>query len=275
VVQGSGCHSLFRQDQEGRILAGKHNLMRKAASDRAAVMVVEKPGVRFLDAPGSNGTSRNCRPAFLRQHTLESWRDAIIAAIKDAVTHEIVNSSRLAMVGHSEGAIVAAAVAAHEPAVEAVGFLSGSGAGQLYDLVLSARRGAQEKGAPPEKVQETVERVYATYRKVMTSPRSTKNFAWGHPFRRWSSFLSHSASDLLMQTKARLFLAHGTEDQIVPIESFDNLVCDLVRLGRPDVTVRYLRGADHALTQEKHKTAEASVQHIFQDFIGWWLEEEP
>src|SRR5262245_24049899 len=49
-ITGSGCQSLFRK--RGDVVMGGHQLLLLAeAKERVRVLVVEKPGVQFLDAP--------------------------------------------------------------------------------------------------------------------------------------------------------------------------------------------------------------------------------
>jgi dienelactone hydrolase len=54
----------------------------------------------------------------------------------------------------------------------------------------------------------------------------------------------------LLRTKARIYLAHGTEDSSVPVESHDALEAELRANGR-DVTAERLAGLDHSFLHKK------------------------
>src|SRR5205823_12330596 len=124
----------------GAILGGWATTLFQAAQGRARVLVVEKPGVQFLDESPHAGMGEGCSEEFLREHTLPRWAEAVSASLEAARALPHTDPSRLLVVGHSEGAIVAARVAAENPHVTHVACLAGGGPPLPYDLV--ARPGA-------------------------------------------------------------------------------------------------------------------------------------
>jgi hypothetical protein len=130
-VQGSGCQSLFKK-QGDAIQGGLQNLLLKEVKGRARVLVVEKPGVKFLDAPPKPGSTEGASEEFLKEHTLSRWAEANVAALQAAWTLPGIDDSRTLAVGHSEGAIVVARVAAELPKVTHVASLAGGGPTQLF-----------------------------------------------------------------------------------------------------------------------------------------------
>src|SRR5262249_5418358 len=79
-VQGSGCDSVWVSRGE-RINGSYQNVLRDAAVGRTRVLVVEKPGVAFLDRSKMPGSATGCSAAFLQEHTLDRWATAVSAAI--------------------------------------------------------------------------------------------------------------------------------------------------------------------------------------------------
>ncbi len=65
-VQGTGCGSPFVREN-GRILSGLQSVLHEASQGTARVMIVEKPGVQYLDNPAQPADHRHCRPEFVRQ----------------------------------------------------------------------------------------------------------------------------------------------------------------------------------------------------------------
>ncbi len=271
-VQGSGCHSAFRVGKDGRVYGGYQNVLLGAARGRARVIVVEKPGVRCLDSPRSGGTAHDCPRMFLREHTLPRWAAAIDACLRALCTLSTVDTAKILLVGHSEGGQVAAKVAAMNSKVSHVALLSSTGPTQLFDLMVNARasgKNTRSFAAADERVKE----VFETFKAIESNPDSITKFAWGHPFRRWSSFLASSTLDELLRSQARIYVAHGARDQTVPLASFDILCTELVRRRR-EVVIRCVDGAGHDFSTLRQKSPKL-ISCIFSDVFDWFLKGGP
>jgi pimeloyl-ACP methyl ester carboxylesterase len=245
-VQGSGCQSLFMKRGD-KIAGGIQNLVLKQAGDQARVLVVEKPGVNFLDSPPRPGSAEGGSEEFLREHTLDRWTEANAAAVRGVWKLEGIDPTRTLVMGHSEGGIVAAAVAAKLPEVTHVASLAGGGPTQLFDLVE-----LRKVPRPDESREEQENRVAAAFddwKKIQADPESITEFWMGHPYRRWSSFLTRSVVEELKKSKTRIYLAQGSEDKAVSPKSYDIAIAELKTQGR-DVTGDYIVGGDHGFRTE-------------------------
>ena len=249
-IQGSGCHSLFHLNGD-MVRGGYQNVLLAAAGERSRVVAVEKPGVRFLDWP-RGGDARPCTPEFHQEHTLERWAEAVSTAVRAAAGLGGVDTGKLLVMGHSEGGITAARVAAVNSAVSHVALLSSSGPTQLFDLAATGH-----------------DDVYSEFAKIMAHPDSVQEFAWGHPYRRWSSFLSTSTLDELLRSRARIYLAHGAEDDVVPVAAFDVLRAELIRHAR-DVTTERIEQAGHGL-RRRGQAQTAGMRAVFGRVVEWFL----
>jgi predicted esterase len=267
-VQGSGCQSVFRK-RDDRILADGQSLLYQAAGPRARVLVVEKPGVRFLDVSRRPGAAEGASREFLEEHTLPHWAEAVAAAIRAARTLPEIDPEKTLILGHSEGAIVAARVAVLDRAVTHVACLSGSGPTQLFDFIALARAG--KMGDPSQTPDARVHAILDGWAAVRADPESTARFIWGHPYRRMASFLGSSTTDDLLRCNARVYLAHGTEDTKVPITAFDVLHAELLARGR-DVTAERIEGADHGFRQEGDGASPQGMRAVMERVVNWYLE---
>lgn len=267
-IQGSGCQSLFRK--QGDVIVGsQQNLLLKEGKGRVRVMVVEKPGVKFLDAPPRPGSAEGASDEFLKEHTLPRWSEANFAALRSVWTLPDIDSSRTLVVGHSEGGIVGARVAAELPQVTHVASLAGGGPTQLYSLAES-REQAQPDDNPGDAARR-VQAVYDEWAKIQSDPESVSRLWLGHPYRRWSSFLKTSVAAELARTKARIFLAQGTLDTSVPVSGHDVLVAELRAQGR-DVTAERLEGADHGFRKKDDPKGSAEgMQSLLARVLEWFL----
>ncbi|MGH9769543.1 MAG: hypothetical protein ACREAB_19125 [Blastocatellia bacterium] len=231
-IKGSGSQSLYRKQAE-RIAGGYQNHLLQEAKGRARILVVEKLGVKFLDAPARPGSAEGASEEFLKEHTLPRWAEANRAALRAVWTLPGIDATRTLVMGHSEGGIVAAMVSAELPQVTHVASLAGGGPTQLFDL--TEIRGRPRADDNPGDAARRVLDIYDEWAKTRKDPESISKFWLGHPYRRWSSFLKHSVIEELLRTKARIYLAQGTLDTSVSVKAHDVLVAELRARGR-DVT---------------------------------------
>jgi len=138
VLQGSGCGPLFGAD--GSATAGQ-DIVQQFASDRFAVLVVEKPNVTPESADSSNGETGACGADFNRAHSLETWTAAVSRAVDAALRDpRVERRAGVRVMGLSEGAIVSARLARERRDVNHVAFISGFGCDQWRDMLVVARR---------------------------------------------------------------------------------------------------------------------------------------
>ncbi|MFN0055736.1 MAG: dienelactone hydrolase family protein [Planctomycetales bacterium] len=270
-IQGSGCQSLFSQSGE-HIFGGLQDLLLVAAQGRVRVLVVEKPGVKFLDAPPRPGSAEGSSEEFRTEHTLPRWAEANVAALRACWTLPGIDPDRTLVVGHSEGGIVAARIAALVPQVTHVASLSGGGPSQLFDLVELQRQ--PRPNDKPGDAEQRVQGVYDEWARIQADPDSITQSWLGHPYRRWSSFLKHGVTDELLRSQAKVYLAHGSLDAAVPVQAFDVVVAELRARGR-NLTFERLEGADHGFhTAEMPPGSPEGLQSLFGRVLTWILADE-
>jgi erythromycin esterase len=269
-VQGSGCASVFSK-QDGKVYGGMQNLLDAAGKGRVRVLVVEKPGVTFGEFPKSPGSAEEGSTEFRREHTLPRWVEAVNAAVVATHRLEDVDWTRTLVVGHSEGGIVAAHVAAANRLISHVVVLSGSGPTQLFDLIELASH-PQPADRSPDDAQGRAQAVRDGWAKVLADPERADKFWLGHPYRRWSSFLKSSTVEGLLATRASVFAAHGTLDRAVPVASFDVLRAELAGRGRDLIALR-LEGRDHGFRKPDDAPGDVSgLEDVFGRVVAWFQE---
>ncbi len=269
LVQGSGCQSLW-QKRGDMITGGQQNLLLNAAKGRVRVLAVEKPGVKFLDTAQRPGGAEGASEEFLKEHTLERWAEANRAALKAAWTLENIDRTRTLVMGHSEGGIVVARVAAETPEVTHVASLAGGGPNQIFSLAES--RGLARPNDQPGDAAARMQSIYDGWAAVQKEPESTTKFWLGHPYRRWSSFLKTSTLAELSRSKAKVFLAQGARDTSVPPAGHDMLYAELLAAGR-DVTAERIDDADHGFRKsDEPPGSPTGLQSLFgRVAFPFWL----
>jgi predicted esterase len=262
IVQGSGCTPLFRR-VDGRVRAGLPQLLAQAARARVNAVAVEKPGTIAYAPSPVHGTAEGCPPDFLAEHTLERWVAALRAALDAALADGSQPERPLIAIGHSEGALVVSRLARLEPRITHVALLSGNGPEPLEDLILRARRNA----ATPEAGDEAAARIRAEAEAIVSDADNVERSAWGHPYRRWASFLRARPLDDLRASDAAIFSAHGTADAMVPIDAHDALIAGL-SLGGRKPQVRRIEGGDHGLNRPG-ESSPAGLLSTLDAVISW------
>jgi len=257
VIQGSGCGALFRPAAGGVMNAvGYHGVLRSVLGDRYRVLAVEKPGAKSASEPPSGGNAQDCPRRFLAEHTVERWTDALKAALEAARQKSGVIPDRTLVVGHSEGGVPAARLARLDAKISHVALLASPGPDPVGELVLwSEARG--RKRAETE----------ATIALIRAKPDSIADFAFGHPYRRWNSFLSADPVADLLASPARVFAVHGEADASWPFAAHVSLVDRLRAAGHPVDAVR-IAGADHSLNHPGQRPPEGMAE-IFRQILVW------
>ncbi len=270
VIGGSGCQSAFMKFGE-RTSSGLQGLLLSEAKGRARVMIVEKPGVEFLFAPGRPGSALEGSEEFLREHTLQRWGEANAAAVRAAWTMPDIQADRTLCLGHSEGAIVAARVSAVLPEVTHAAVLSGGGATQLFSLAQLAME--PREGDKPGDALKRRDAIYQGWQRVLESPDSIEDFWLGHPHRRWSSFLKSSVSEELLKGKAKVFAAQGTADTSEHVDGHDLLIATL-RVHDRDVTEARIEGGGHSYRPaDAEPGPPTELRAMFGRILDWFLDE--
>lgn len=217
------------------------------------MLVVEKPGVEFGFNPPRPGTAEGCSSTFLQEHTLDRWTAANDAALKSALRTSGIPQTSVLAVGHSEGGIVAASLAARNPKVTHVALLAGGGPKQSEDLKVIFG-------------QQTAETMLSD---IAKDPKSTTKFVFGHPYLRWSTFMATSTIEQSLKNKASIFVGQGTNDRSVNPESADLLTSTLQRRGR-DVTLIKVTGGDHGFSTDPSDRTGKGFSDMFDKVLEWF-----
>lgn len=265
-IEGSGCRSRF-EERSGKILpAGGHIVVADVFKDKARVLIVEKPGVKYLAQPPDG-----CKDSaeFNREHTLERWAEANEAAIRAARKLPQINKEKTLVVGHSEGGLVACRVARDLPEIVThVSTIAGGGGSQLFDIVSLTRNGEffDKVSTDPE---QRVQYVLDEWKNIQADPGSAEKFFFGFAYRRWSSFLAASPIEELTRTRAKIYIAQGTADKAVDPTSADLLYAQLLAKNR-QVTYDRVEGANHSF-RIKDKPKTDGWQELFERIAEWFL----
>ncbi len=226
LISGSGCRDFG------------HRIPSFFQRYRAPVDVyfLEKTGV----AKGDDGTQ--CSKSFVSADYLQRRVDDTLKFIDTQPQLKSLGLRKLAVLGFSEGGMVAPVVASRSAKV---GWLATAGSGGLPQseefLIFNAR------GVEPYATNFTREKLLQIYADIKADPDNVDKEFFGHSYRYWSSHLFYDPLAAYSQLTIPIVAAMGEKDDSVPVESGRALREYFgARPDKPFIFVEY-RNAGHAL----------------------------
>jgi dipeptidyl aminopeptidase/acylaminoacyl peptidase len=221
TITGSG-----QQDRDEYIpLVGGLRVFRQVADTLSRVGIA----VLRLDDRGLGASTGN----FAASNTAD-FADDIRAALAYLRTRTDIDPNRLALVGHSEGGMIAPMVAATDPKLRAIAIMAGP-ADKMLDIILAQNKWVADHN--PKFTQAQRDSVLAEAR-VMLAPERQISPAVKY-------WMSYDPAPEAKQVKAATLILQGATDRQVPAENAERLATLIRSGGNKDVTVRIFPATDH------------------------------
>jgi pimeloyl-ACP methyl ester carboxylesterase len=204
-------------------------------------------------------------PAYVKANYLEDYVDRADHVMADLMKKPWVLKDSLILIGHSQGAKVAAVVASGDRNISSVALLGFNAFGR-YDELVRRERGKLRSG----KVSATAYRadldsLYQRWKEIQASPNDV-----GPGHLDWSSF-SINYIPYLLKVDVPIFIGYGTEDPIA--ENCDLIPLALIRYGKSDYTLRPYIGMDHNFFTLKDGVPDrrngAHWTNVVKDILVW------
>lgn len=260
-IQGSGCDSIFLKDARGTVNGGQASLIASVVNGRASVLAVEKPTLKTYDASSSDGNVADCSQQFREEFHRDAWVKTLQLALSDA--SKIIHPSKVFVLGHSEGASMAAALASETPQVIKVIYAAGGGGNPLFGSFIRRIRAANGNQVLADSyIQSGIKE----WQVAMKNPSDPNNVLWGHTAQYWSIEAKNSPIKDMLKTSAKFYIIQGTEDTSASIEATDYLVSEMVTAGRY-IMYRRIAGADHGFAVN----GQSNMREEYTQAIAWAL----
>ena len=276
-LQGSGCKSILRKRKNNSgVSVSVLNEFIKLSPDNYWYFAFEKRGVSPFDLGTGKGNTDKCSDEYNKFISWENRIQDTLEVLKLIEKLKVVNSKRIVLVGYSEGTDVVIGVLNQSTIPTHAGYFVGGGTTQMFDLLVLARKYYFKEISDSIEKEKKIEEYLATFEEIMKNPNVTTKFFLGHSYQRWASFFKNEPDKLFLKVDIPVFLAHGTEDESVPIESIDYLQTQMILNNKKNITFRRYPGLNHALAacrqddlncmdiDEKYKHTE-----IFGEFLKW------
>jgi dipeptidyl aminopeptidase/acylaminoacyl peptidase len=221
TITGSG-----QQDRDEYIpLVGGVRIFRQLADtlSRVGIAVLRLDDRGLGASTGSFGNS-----------TTADFADDTRAALAYLRSRTDIDPNRLALVGHSEGGMIAPMVAATDPRLRAIAVMAGP-ADKMMDIIMSQNKWVADHN--PNFTQAQRDSVLAEARVTLAPERQ---FSPAVKF--WTTY---DPAPVAKQVKAATLILQGATDRQVPAENATKLATLIRSGGNKDVTVRIFPATDH------------------------------
>ena len=111
--------------------------------------------------------------------------------------------------------------------------------------------------------------VYGCWAEILRDPGGSTRFCWGQPHRLWSGLLKTSLVQECLNSRAALYLIHGTADEQSTVTGFDMMRAELAAKG-PKAAFERIEGADHSLKRQGESPGEG-LEASFRRIADWFL----
>lgn len=271
-LPGSGGMPYFQSYADGSVgFAFPPELL--AYRDQAHFLLIDKPGIPF-QAEMEFDEERQ-RPVEL---TNEIYRDGLskdnlvartALAIKAAQRELGAHATRLVLIGGSEGAQYAFALA-REVGAERVVVWGGIALPQYYDLVIDYRLQAERGEISRNDAQSKIEELYQNIKSIQANPFDTISRFEGEAYRRWSSFGPYSAVDDMLLLDVPLLMVQGGADRNAPVLNSDFAMIAFLSAGKSNLTYWVYPDLDHFFQTVDAQTPANEVSRAKQVWGRIW-----
>ncbi|MCR9165650.1 MAG: alpha/beta fold hydrolase [Nannocystaceae bacterium] len=278
LISGSGA-----QDRDSTLLG--HRPFAVIADD----LTRRDIAVLRVDDRGVGGSERG--PAGV---TSEDFATDVEAGVAYLRTRAEIDPGRVALVGHSEGGMIAPMVAAKDPKLAGIVLLAGPGVPGKQLLVSQARALLQAKGMPEGMVEaaveqqeqtmtavdeaETVEQAREGVLDVVGDNEMTRKAVEAQIIPWTLYFVKHDPAPTLERVQCPVLALGGTLDtQVVASENLPAIESALRKGGNEDVTIQTLEGLNHLFQPaqtgdpDEYQGSKVTFDEASLELIGDWL----
>lgn len=206
---------------------------------------------------------------YIENDYLEKYVERGNDVINFLIKQSWVDKTRLIIVGHSQGARIAAGIAVDNPHVTVLGFLSGDPLGRITQYVRKVRWMERMGKLSPTDGQNKINEIYNWWKELNANPVETSTSEQDNP-RTMLSF-STSMNNDLVTTSVPVYIAYGTKD--INAEYCDLLPIDFIRAGKQNYTMSPYIGLEHNFMEVdsigKPVPERCHWDTVINDFLYW------
>ena len=222
-------------------------------SNHYHIVLISKPNTPLVDnleiAP-SGRTQYPWREGYSEKYSLHWRANSADRVINDVLNKLHIDSSKVIVWGHSEGAQVAPAVALKNKNVTHVISMAGNALNHLYDFILMERFSALSGQKSNEEAQSNIDSLYMEFEKIYKHPNSTSKEWFGESYLKWSSFTLNAPIENMLKLDLPILYIGGGND-LHSIMNMDYAKLEFLRKGKDNLTYKVYPKYDHYFMETK------------------------
>lgn len=265
LLHGSGGDSIFAKKGEQVFTPFLFGSLQSLIKDWN-IVCIEKRGVSLGDFVGFSGFE-GCSPEYIEYATRETRIKDTCYVVSYLIKQELYNGSTFLLIGHSEGAHVAAGVASASKSVTHLALFPFSAGHGLFDGLVDLREQQKANTITAEDFKQEYDRLVGTFREIRTNARSKAKVFKGHTYRRWASYSFGAPLIDLLKIDIPVFLGIGSLDQTAI--GTDWIVAEFVKEAKDNLTYRNYVNYDHAFFWHGEGVVENRQNEVLRDLIEW------
>ena len=215
---GSFPAPLLIEEEAGTIIPYSRILFYDGLSEKYDLVLIGKPRTPPVMKAGELSSEYTVvtdlsdpysfRSDFLENNYLEKHVEHTVAVLKYLKGLPWVDPDRILLMGHSQGAHIAAHVAYEYPEVAALGYFGGNPLGRFAQFIVEERYRELRGEATMEETQQRLDRRYERWRTINRGLAVDES---GDPDRTWTSF-SPNYINKMAALQVPVYVAYGTKD---------------------------------------------------------------
>ena len=248
-LDGSGAYPLFQKINAGigsTVVIDFQNLRNKYK-----ILLISKPGVPFVDSVQSdeNGFPIYKEPIEYRKNLSLDWRvNSANLIINKLVDENSIDTSKIAILGFSEGAQVGPRLAKENKHITHLLLFGGNGLNQLFDPIINARMKATRGQISETDSQKEIDSLFTEYKNIYRDKTNTDKEWWGHSYKRWASFTETDPYKYLLELEIPIYIANGSLDEN-SVLSADYIQLEFIKNGKENLTYLTYPTCDHQFNE--------------------------
>ncbi len=266
-AHGSGFNPLYRikHTADGMHINSQVPISTRTIPKKYAFVLVSKPDIPFcLDSMDYTAPT-----SFFMKESLDKRVKDVDVVVRYVRGKLFPNAKKTIALGHSEGSDVIAKLGTLNKSITHFGYLSGGGHSQWYDFPLMIRKQAAQGKMTDQESIEQIDSLLEQYKLMNKHKTSTDSLWQGNTFKRWASFGEPPINNLLKIDRP-IYMAIGSNDRSVPIESAYLIPVEFIRNNKQNLTFKVYTGLSHnfAKTNEEGKY-ESHWEEVMEGFFKW------
>ncbi|SOU87102.1 alpha/beta hydrolase family protein [Tenacibaculum dicentrarchi] len=267
-IQGSGAFPFYEVEKitDGTVTNTTMPFDLEQIPEEYGFVLISKKGIPFCIRKEDKFETPDI---FYITEGLDFRANRISKVIDHLTAKEILNPKKIVVIGHSEGSDVVAKLGTINKKITNIGYWSGGGNTQFYDFTLFIRKDVASGKMTEEQGIQRIDSVFKKLTEIMKSPESTTDFWQDNSYRRWLKFSEPPINNLLM-INIPLFVAIGSKDQAVPVESTYLIPIEFIRHNKENLTFKVYPDLDHGFEKLlENSEYEDHWSDVFNDFMKW------